>query len=814
MKKLLLLLLVAFGVQQLNAQLSLTINHTNTLCYSMCNGTVTPVPSGGTPPYTYAWNPMISNTSAVCPGTYTCTVTDAATNTATATVTVGQPIALTVSVTSVNAICGNPNGSATATPSGGTPPYTASWNSVPVQNTLTATGLLPGSYTVTITDQNACTATNTVIITNQAGPTASISSVTSVSCNSMCDGSATASVSGGTAPYTYAWSPAGGNTPTISNACAGNYSMTVTDANGCTATASVSITQPAPVNITISPSYPTICSGNSLVMYGSGGMTYVWYPSSQTTQSITVSPTVTTTYTLAGTDPMGCTGTAVSTVYVVPNPTVNISSFQNVTCFGGSDGTATAAGSGGTPPYAYVWSPPAINIATATGLSSGTYSVTTTDAYGCTATTTAIITEPPLLVAIPGTIIPAGCNFSNGSADVSASGGTGTYAYSWTPAMVSSMNYVNAPAGTQTITVTDSNGCTATTTMTVTDSCDYVWPGDANDDAVADNNDILDIGIANNATGTTRANATLTWIGQPSAAWGQTLASGTDYKFVDCNGDGVIDPNDTTAVIQNFGFTHNNRTGGIPVYDASLPDLTITMGQSNLASNSPGTMTVSLGNSTIPASNVYGIAFTLNFDANQIDASSVRMNENGTWMGTPGNDMMGVVMNNGTGTGSVQVAITRLDHQDVSGFGDIANVGFVTTGALVGTGNTQNVIFSISDVTVISANETPQTVNTVNDSVNVSDPALMMGIDQPGNSSALVAYPNPFNESVAIMLPVIAREKSCELVITDAAGRIVRSEQVKGNSFVMQRNSMDAGIYICSIRCEGQLIANTKLVVK
>jgi hypothetical protein len=894
MKKFLLLLLLAFGVQQMKAQLTLTLNHTNVNCNSSCTGTITAVPSGGTPPYAYNWTPNISMTStanAVCAGTYTVLVTDQLSNTASATVTITQPMAITVNFTSVvNATCGNPNGSVTVVPSGGTPPYTYSWNSTPVQTTATATNLPAATYTCTVTDGSGCSVSNAVFIANMAGPTASITSSTNASCNGACDGSATAAFSGGTAPYSYYWTPSGGpnlattpnlcagvyyfnvtdangciatasvyitqppalapnissfncscnaicdgsagssptggtapytytwsnssTNPTISSLCPGNYTVTVTDAHSCSANAIAVITQPAAVPVAISPSYPTICAGSTITMTGSGAMTYVWSPGFLTTSSITITPTTTTTYTLTGTNAMGCTGTAVSTVYVNQSPSITVTASNNPSCFGGSDGSINTSSSGGTPPYNYAWTPSAAITSNVTGLTAGSYTVSISDANGCMGTASAMLANPAQLVVSPGSMTPAGCNFSNGSADVSASGGTGTISYSWSPSANTTFSATNLPAGTETVTVTDANGCTATTSVTVTDSCDYVWPGDANDDAVAGNNDILDIGIANGATGTTRANASLNWIGQPSANWGQTLASGTDYKFVDCNGDGAINPNDTNAVIQNFGFIHNNRTGGIPVYDASLPDLTVTMGQSTLASNTPGTMTISLGNSTTPASNVYGIAFTLNFDATQISAPSFRMNENGTWMGTPGNDMMGVVMNSGTGTGAVQIAITRLDHQNVNGFGDIANLGFVTTSDLVGSGTAQNVNFTISNVTIISANETPQTVNIVNDSVTVSDPALMMGISSFDNSNELSAYPNPFNESVQIILPSIAREKNCELVITDAMGRMVRTEQVKGNSFLVQRGSMDAGIYICSVHCEGRVIANTKLVVK
>jgi hypothetical protein len=189
------------------------------------------------------------------------------------------------------------------------------------------------------------------------------------------------------------------------------------------------------------------------------------------------------------------------------------------------------------------------------------------------------------------------------------------------------------------------------------------------------------------------------------------------------------------------------------------------------------------------------------------------MNQNGTWMGTPGNDLMGVVMNAGTGTGQVQVALTRLDHQDAGGFGTIANMAFMTTGDLVGSGNMQNVNFTISDVTVISANETPQTINAIGDSVTVADPVIT-GIAINENAQQLSAYPNPFSQSVQINLPSSAKGKICEVILTDAAGRIVSVQQTNGTpAITIERGTLEKGIYFCSVRSEGQLTGITKLVV-
>jgi uncharacterized protein (DUF2141 family) len=813
MKKFLLLLLISFGVLQLNA-FTVTTTQTNVTCNGGCNGTATATPVGGVAPYAYVWNPgnpVTQSVSGLCAGNYTVTVTDATLATATATILITQPSAITIGMSATAATCGNQNGTASGNISGGTPPYTYQWNTTPVQVTATATGLASATYTLTVTDGAGCSVSNAIYVPNFAGPTLTLTP-TNTSCNSVCDGMVSSTLTGGTPPYTCYWSPSNPPTPSLSNLCPGNYTLTVTDNLGCTVTSTAVVNQPAPVVVTVSPMSPTVCAGGSVTLTGSGAVTYQWFPGNLFGNSVTLTPTVTTTYTLMGTNAMGCNGTTTVTIYVNQGPTATISSIQNVSCYGGNDGSINSTPTGGTPPYSYLWNPSSSTFNNLSGLTAGSYTVMITDANGCVGSTFSTVTQPPQLVVTPGAITPAGCNMSDGNATVSATGGTGSYTYSWSPVSGFGASILNVPAGLYNAVVTDANGCTDNTNITITDSCDYVWPGDANDDAVADNLDILDIGIANSATGTTRANASLSWIGQPSTNWGQTLLSGTDYKFVDCNGDGSIDPNDTNAVIQNFGFTHNNRSGGAPVYNATLPDLTVTMGQTILASNSAGTMTISFGSSSVPVSNFYGLAFTLNFDPTQIDASTFRMNENGTWMGIPGSNLMGVVLNNGNGTGAVQIALTRLDHIDANGFGTIANLGFMTTSDLVGTGTMQNVNFTISDVTVIAANETPQTVNTVNDSIYVADP-ILLGVNETKINS-IAAYPNPFNESVEIILPSSVNGKVCEVILTDATGRIVLSQKAtNAGSVILQRGTLEAGIYFCSIRSEGQLIGNTKLTV-
>ncbi len=147
---------------------------------------------------------------------------------------------LSVTITTTNATCGQNDGSATAMVSGGTSPYSYLWSNG--LSGASATGLSAGTYSVTITDADNCTATTMSSVNNSGAPTISISS-TNCSSNGVCDGTASVMANGGTTPYSYLWSN-GDTVANISNLCANTFSVTVTDGMGCASAASVIITEP------------------------------------------------------------------------------------------------------------------------------------------------------------------------------------------------------------------------------------------------------------------------------------------------------------------------------------------------------------------------------------------------------------------------------------------------------------------------------------------------------------------------------------------------------------------------------------------
>ncbi|MWB96913.1 hypothetical protein GON26_21340, partial [Flavobacterium sp. GA093] len=369
---------------------------------------------------------------------------------------------------------GESNGSASVTPSGGTAPYTYLWSNGETADNIS--GLPEGNYSVTITDANFCENIQNITITEPSLLVASQGTTINVSCHNGSNGYATVSATGGTPPYTYSWSPTGGTAATASGLTEGIYTATVTDANSCTATQSFTITEPDALTATASNTNVS-CNGGTngtataIPTGGTGTYTYAWSPSGGT--AATATGLSAGTYTVTVTDANGCTETASTTITEPALLTATILK-TDISCNGANDGTATVTGTGGTGAYTYSWAPSGGTAATATGLSAGNYTVTITDANGCTATDSVIITEPTAITTTTSQTNLSCDGGSNGVASVSATGGTGGYTYSWSPSGGTAATATGLTAGTYTVTITDANSCTATASIILTEPSAFI----------------------------------------------------------------------------------------------------------------------------------------------------------------------------------------------------------------------------------------------------------------------------------------------------------------------------------------------------
>ncbi len=444
-----------------NPKPSVSITSINA-CTGTNNGSAMATATGGSS-FNYLWSNGQSgtNVSGLSSGlTYTVTVTNSSNCSSTASITIGTAATPTVSVTnSISACSGQNNGAATATVSGGVTPYQYLWSNG--QTNISASNLAAGTYTVTVSGNNGCSATASATITTASSPLVSVSAI--AACSSQNNGVATATVSGGVTPYQYLWSN-GQTNISASNLTAGTYTVTVSGSNGCSTTASTTITTASsPV---VSTSGIAACAGQNngvATATVSGGVTPYQYSWSDGQTNISASNLTAGTYTITVSGSNGCSTTASATITTASSPVVSTSGIA--ACAGQNNGSATATVSGGVMPYQYSWSDGQTNIS-ASNLTAGTYTVTVSGSNGCSSTATIIINElSSPIVSISAT---TGTCFgqSIGSVTVAVNGGNMPYQYIWSNGQTSATAF-NLSAGTYVVTVTNAAGCTGTSSAIV-----------------------------------------------------------------------------------------------------------------------------------------------------------------------------------------------------------------------------------------------------------------------------------------------------------------------------------------------------------
>lgn len=445
------------------------------------NGSATVNVTGGTPPYTYQLNtnqPQSQSTFAnLSPGIYTVQVRDAAGSCSGQQFTIVNSSLTISAIATVDARCTAP-GSCTVTVTGGSTPYTYSWdNSLPVGSN-TIGNLAIGNHSVLITDVNGACAYGVFAINNDSNYY-----VTVARTNSLCNaptGTATATMINGAAPYSYQWSTMPvQTTATATGLAAGTYWVTVTDSLGCVANMFANIGQgPLPSFLTYLVSKDSVCNQVGLnsgkvrigAITGGVGPFSCWWQTNPIQYNDTAFGLAAGTYLVSVLDSgTGCIRTTSRIVTSVPAFDVNLSKTA-VTC--SNNGTASVSTIvGGDAPFTYSWhTTPVQTTNSISGLTPGYYAVTVTDSRGCMIVDSINVNSNPLYNINYGYSALHKCDsFYTDSALFHASvsgGGVAPFTYQWgtVPPTFNDSIYFSSP-DTVLLTVTDANGCVNTRTI-------------------------------------------------------------------------------------------------------------------------------------------------------------------------------------------------------------------------------------------------------------------------------------------------------------------------------------------------------------
>lgn len=346
--------------------------------------------------------------------------------------------------------------------------------------------------------------------------------------------------------------------------------------------------------------------------------------------------------------------------------------------------------------------------------------------------------------------------------------------------------------GTYVDTFMAANSCDSIRTLNLTVTpLDTIWPGDANADGVVDNTDLLNIGIAYGSTGAARPSASLTWVGQACQPWADSFVGGLNYNHADCNGDGTVDATDSNAIIINYGLTHLKREIERSMVD---PVLSLEPAHPYMLYGASSYIDIVLGESTLPAQDIYGLAFTVNYDPDYVNDTSLFADLGICWIGDLSFDMISLQKN--VASGRLDLALVRTDQNNEDGYGSIGKIYFNTLDQSPTTDSTSTDI-TLSNIVAIDEQGNLLPLNTADAAVGLYN--LPNSIEQNTLGSIVpTVYPNPANDKLTVYLdgaPIDAVQ------CYDVAGRMVlASDHDRSTQTTINTSELQSGMYLLRIR--------------
>ncbi len=616
-----------------------------------------------------------------------------------------------------------------------------------------------------------------------ASTTVSVSCITacvpSVTSNTpfVCAGSpATFSASG--CAGTYTWMPGGatGSTATFTPSINNWVYAEGTSTNGCI---SGNWSQVNVVQYSLNVSGSTqICQGGSTTMsLTSNSPSFAIMPGNINSANPTLSPSVTTTYTIWSPSQFAsCAASTVVTVVVNPLPNIAIAPSSPTACSGGGL-TLTATGA-----LTYSWSIGAnsSSIVTLAG-SAPCYSVSGSNASGCT--NTAVFC--PNILAAPQLSIAGSNSMCLGSSVTLTASGAATYTWNTLPLIISpTINLLPMSMQVTTVTGTALNGCMAQSTFALMPdtSCAIVWPGDANSDGNVDLTDVLEIGLSFGSTGAVRPFANNGFTGQQTPVWAGTGSTGNNRCHIDCDGNGTIGLSDTAAIIQNFAQNHSFRQSA-----ATGNDLLLKM--SAVCEEAKWSyMDIELKPTSTNTTNVYGLGFQINYDASKIENGKINIEYPQSFLNTGT-----VIPFRKVDAGSGACAIVRTDGAGINGSGRFVRILFRPLPGTAGS----TLAFTVSQGLKFSPDGSVTNLNPVTGTVIIT--ASSTGLSPLTGETPITVYPNPAKDKVYFRG---TDSSAINYTISDMTGRIITAGTVN-DSRTVDIHQLQGGTYLVTMEQSG-----------
>ncbi len=330
-----------------------------------------------------------------------------------------------------------------------------------------------------------------------------------------------------------------------------------------------------------------------------------------------------------------------------------------------------------------------------------------------------------------------------------------------------------------------------------------VWPGDANDDLIVNNYDLIPIGQYYSETGPPRDTVTNSWAPHPAINWGSAEINGYDKKHVDCNGDGVINSDDTLAITLNYGDTHlyhsprsssKERSSGVPLYfiaDSSL-----------YHAGSKVHVAVWLGDSTTKATNVYGLAYDIDVDTSLIQPGTLAFNYSNSFIGTKNSDALSLTHI----SDDVETAVTRINHINKRGYGKIGDLYFTLNASI----SNPKLLISVSSSLEVDSVGNFLVLQPINDTLTINKAT---GVNRlSADNYQLSIYPNPTSGQFTVQLNGDNINYTVE--VYNVMGEKIYQSVLSNSQNLVNLSSQSAGVYFVYLKSDEGVEIGKVLITK